>query len=175
VARIAPSAPAPIAEIRAQVVADYMLGKGASAAKAAAEKVQAAARKGTPLSAAVAALGTSGLPPPQKLDISREELSRQGGRTPPPLALLFSMAQGTVKALAAPGNQGWYVVRLEKIVPGGDAAIAPLLADATRELSQITGREYSAALRSAMRDEVGVKRNPAGIEAARRQLVGAGN
>jgi len=155
------------------VVAGYMLEKGAAAARAAAEKVQAAVRKGTDLAAAVASLGVPGLPAPQKLEISRQQIALQQG-TPPPLALLFSMAQGTVKVLAGQGNQGWYVVSLAKIVPGDDQAIAPVLADATRELSSVTGREYAEALRGAMRDEVGVTRNPAGIEAVRRQLTGEG-
>ncbi|HET9629479.1 MAG TPA: hypothetical protein VFP14_08375, partial [Novosphingobium sp.] len=175
VARIVPSAPAPIEEIRGQVVADYMLEKGSAGAKAAAEKLLAALRKGTGIAQGIAAIGTPGLPPPQQLDISRQELARQGRGTPPPLALLFSMAQGTAKILAAPNNQGWFVVSLAKIVPGSDADVAPVLADATRELSSVTGREYADALRVAMREEVGVKRNETGIAAVRRQLGGEGN
>lgn len=175
VARIVPSAPAPIAEIRAQVLADYQLDKGAVAAKAAADKVLAAVRKGADLGAAMASVGVPGLPPVDRLEISRQELAQQGRATPPPLALLFSMAQGTVKTLAAPANRGWFVVSLARIVPGQDAAIAPLLADATRELSGITGREYAEALRSAMREEVGARRNQVGIDAVRRQLGGEGN
>jgi len=175
VGKIAPSAAAPIAEIRPQVAADYLIDKGNVAAKAAAEKVLAALRKGGDLAAALGSLGTAGLPPPQKLDISRQEIAQQGRGTPPPLALLFSMAQGTAKLLAAPNGQGWYVVSLAKIVPGSDAEIAPVVAQATRELSGVTGREYAEALRVAMREEVGVKRNPAGIAAVRRQLGGEGN
>jgi peptidyl-prolyl cis-trans isomerase D len=175
VARIVPSAPAPIAEIRGQVMADLLLDKGTAAARAAADKVLAATRKGADLATAMAGLGQPGLPPVQKLEISRAEIARQGQSTPAPLALLFSMAQGTTKMLAAPRGQGWYLVSLARIVPGDDAAIAPLLADATRELSQVTGREYAEGLRSAMRAEVGVKRNEAGIAAVRRQLGGEGN
>ncbi|MFC3174284.1 peptidyl-prolyl cis-trans isomerase [Novosphingobium bradum] len=175
VTRIVPSAAAPIAEIRAQVVADYKLEQGNTAARAAAEKLLAALRKGTDLQAALGALGQPGLPPAQKLEISRQELAQQGRGTPPPLALLFSMAQGTAKILAAPQGQGWYVVSLARIVPGSDAAVAPVLADATRELSGVTGREYAESLRVAMREEVGAKRNPAGIAAVRRQLGGEGN
>jgi len=175
VGKIAPSAAAPIAEIRPQVAADYLIDKGNVAAKAAAEKVLAALRKGGDLAAALGSLGTAGLPPPQKLDISRQEIAQQGRGTPPPLALLFSMAQGTTKLLAAPNGQGWYVVSLAKIVPGSDAEIAPVVAQATRELSGVTGREYAEALRVAMREEVGVKRNQTGIDAVRRQLAGEGN
>ena len=175
VGKIVHSAPAAIAEIRPQVVADYMLDKGSAAAKAAAEKVLAAVRKGGNISAAIAALGTPGLPPPQKLEISRQQLAQQGQGTPPPLALLFSMAQGTTKVLAGPEGKGWYVVSLAKIIPGSDAEIAPVVAQAARELSGVTGREYAEALRVAMREEVGVKRNQTGIDAVRRQLAGEGN
>lgn len=175
VGKIVHSAPAAIAEIRPQVVADYMLDKGSAAAKAAAEKVLAAVRKGGDISAAIAALGTPGLPPPQKLEISRQQLAQQGQGTPPPLALLFSMAQGTTKVLAGPEGKGWYVVSLAKIIPGSDAEIAPVVAQAARELSGVTGREYAEALRVAMREEVGVKRNQTGIDAVRRQLAGEGN
>lgn len=175
VGKIVASAPAPIAEIRPQVVADYMIDKGSVGAKAAAEKVLAALRKGGDMAAALASLGTAGLPPPQKLEISRQEIAQQGRGTPPALALLFSMAQGTSKVLAAPQGQGWYVVSLAKIVPGSEAEIAPVIAQATRELSGVTGREYAEALRVAMREEVGVKRNQPGIDAVRRQLAGEGN
>jgi len=175
VSKIVPSAPAPIAEIRGDVMTAYMLDKGSTAARAAAEKVLAALRKGTALPAALAALGTPGLPPAQQLDINRQQLAQQGRGTPPPLALLFSMAQGTAKILAAPQGQGWYVVSLAKIVPGSDAEIAPVVPDATRELSGVTGREYAESLRTAMREEVGAKRNQAGIDAVRRQLGGEGN
>lgn len=175
VGKIVPSAPAPIAEIRPQVVADYMLDKGSVGAKAAAEKVLAALRKGSDMAAALASLGMAGLPPPQKLEISRQEIAQQGRGTPPPLALLFSMAQGTAKVLAGPDDNGWYVVSLAKIVPGSEAEIAPVIAQATRELSGVTGREYAESLRVAMREEVGVKRNQAGIDAVRRQLGGEGN
>ena len=174
VARITPSAPAPIAEIRPQVIADYMVEKGSAAARAAAEKVLAAVRKGTPVPAAIAQLGVAGLPPPQSVDVSRDQIAQQG-RTPPPLALLFSMAQGTTKLLGAERNQGWFIVSLAKIVPGDDKTIGPVVAATSNELSQITGNEYAEALRAAMRNEVGVKRNPAGIDAVRRQLGGEGN
>jgi len=171
VSRIVPSATAPIAEIRPQVMADYMLEKGNAAAKIAAGKVQAEMRKGKPLAAALATLGVP-LPPVQTVDIDRQEFARQADRVPPPLALLFSMAQGTTKVLAVPGGRGWFVVNLAKIAPGDKAKIAPILAQATSELSQVAGREYADELRRALREDVGVKQNPAAISAVARQLAG---
>lgn len=174
VARITPSAPAPLAEIRANVTADYMLQKGAAAAKVAAEKVQAQLRKGGDLGAAVATLGMAGLPPVDRLTINRQEFARQANNVPAALALMFSMAQGTTKVLAAPGNRGWFIVSLARIVPGDARQIAPLLASAGAELSQLTGREYADQMRKAMRDEIGARKNQVAIDAVSRQLTGSG-
>ena len=171
VAQITLSAAAPIAEIRPQVMADLTLQKGAVAARAAAEKVQAAVRKGTDLGAAVAALGI-GVPPVQHVEMNRQDIAKQG-QIPPPLGLMFAMAQGTTKLLAAPGNNGWYVVSLAKIIPGNVGAKDPLVAQATSELSNVAGREYADQLRAAIRAEVGEKKNQAGIDAVARQLSGA--
>lgn len=172
VGRIAASAAAPIAEIRPQVAADFLLEKGAAAAKKAAATVQAELKKGTAPAAALGRLGVAGLPPVQNVDIDRQQFAQMGSRVPPPLALLFGMAQGTTKALAAPGNRGWFVVSLARIVPGDAAKVAALVEPATRELSGVAGREYADQLRRAMRDEVGYTQNKAAIDAVARQLAG---
>ena len=172
VSRIAPAAAAPLLEIKAQVTADLQLQKGAAAARAAAEKVLAQARKGGDLASLVPALGVAQVPPVDRVELNRTELARQGQAVPPPLALLFSMAQGTVKLLAAPGNRGWYIVSLARIVPGDAAGIAPLLPQASRELSGLAGREYAEQLRAAIRQDLGVTRNQAGIDAVARRLAG---
>ena len=171
VSNIALSAAAPLAEIRAQVAADLMLQKGGTAARAAAEKIQAQVKKGTDLGVAIAALGI-GVPPVQRLDMNRQDLAKQGQQIPPPLALMFSMAQGTAKVLAAPRNSGWYIVSLAKITPGTIAANDPLIAQAGPELSAMAGREYADQLRAAVKAEVGVNKHQAGIDAVARQLSG---
>lgn len=166
------SAPAPLAEIRDDVATAAMLDKGSVDAKAAAEKVAAQARKGTDLGAAMAGLGVS-LPPVDNAAINREDLARGGQAVPPPLALMFSMAKGTVKLLPAPNDRGWYVVSLKDIEPGKVDAADPIIPTAQRELGGVAGREYAEALRRAIRAEVGVERNEAGLRAVRTQLTGA--
>lgn len=165
------SAPAPLAEIREDVATAVMLDKGSSDAKAAAEKVVAQARKGTDLGAAMASLGVP-LPPVDNAVLNREDLARGGQAIPPPLALMFSMAEGTVKMLAAPNDRGWYVVSLKDIEPGKVDAADSIIPAAQRELGTVAGREYAEALRRAIRAEVGVERNEAGIRAVRDQLLG---
>ncbi|HVR89618.1 MAG TPA: peptidyl-prolyl cis-trans isomerase [Novosphingobium sp.] len=171
VGSIAVSAPAPLAEIKAGVAGDLALQKGSVAARAAADKVLAAARKGTDLGAAMTAIGVA-MPPVDRVDMGRQELAANGQQVPAPLALLFSMAEGTVKLLPGPRNRGYYVVSLKDIVPGTVAANDPVIAAAQRELGQLTAREYAEALRRAIRAEVGVSRNETAIGAVSRQLTG---
>ena len=172
VSEITASAAAPLAEIRGDVATGVMLEKGAAAAKAAADRVVAAARKGTDLGAAMASLGRP-MPPVDRVSMGRQEMAAMGQRTPPPFRVLFSMAQGTVKLLPAPNNRGWYIIALSQIVPGQVAAGDPRLAQVRQELGRLSGMEYAAALRRAAQQEVGVERNQAAIRAVRSRLTGA--
>ena len=166
----ASSAP-PLAEVKAQVIAEYQLAKGAVAAREAAKKLEAAAKKGTDLSVAVAQLGLP-LPPVDKVDMEREKLQAMGQQTPPPLALLFAAAKGKVGLLAAPRNRGWYVVKVTDVIPGKVDPADPRLPEFRRTFQQITGQEYADQLVAAMRKEVGVKRNEDAIKAAANRLKG---
>jgi peptidyl-prolyl cis-trans isomerase D len=172
VSDIAASAPAPLGEIKQDVIATYQLDKGSAAAKAAAEKLLGETRKGLTLAQAAAALKLP-MPPVQPVDMSRAELTRQGQRPPPPLALLFSMAKGTTKILPAAGNRGWFVVSLKDIATPPQVANDPLVPAAQRELGQIAGSEYADSLRRAILAEVKVERNASAIKAVRNQLSGS--
>lgn len=171
--KITPSAPAPLAEIKQDVATALMLDKGSAAAKAAAEKLLAETHKGTPLAQAMAALKLA-LPPVQAVDMTRDQLTQQGRQPPPPLVLLFSMAEGTAKILPAAGNRGWFVVALKTIVPQQMAANDPLVPATQRELGQMVGEEYADSLRRAIRTEVTVKLNPSAVKTVAGQL-GGGN
>ena len=173
VTQITPSAPAPLAEIRGEVAARLLLQKGQATARTAALKLLAQVKAGKSLAEALTGAGVP-LPPAQPISMSRDQIPHPNGQIPPPLALLFSMAQGTTKLLPAPNNAGWLVVQLRSITPATVDAKDPLIASANQELSQYTGREYAEELRSAIRAEVGVKRNEVAIHAVATQL-GGGN
>ncbi|MCK9542365.1 MAG: SurA N-terminal domain-containing protein [Novosphingobium sp.] len=173
VADIEPSAAAPLAEIRDDVLAAYVLDKGSAAARKAAEQVQAAVNKGSTLQAAMAALKKP-LPPVQPVDMNRAQLTAGGQQVPPSLMLLFSMARGTVKLLPGPEKRGWFVVALDDIQTPDVKADDPVIAAAQRELAPVSAQEYAEQLRNAIRGEVGVKRNEAAIKAVARQLTGSG-
>ncbi|MEY4160350.1 MAG: hypothetical protein RLZZ136_971 [Pseudomonadota bacterium] len=171
VGTIQQSAAAPLVEIRQQVLADFLLDKGAAAAQQSATTVLAATRKGTDLSAAVSALGLA-LPPVDKITMNRSQLARLAQSTPPPLSLLFNMAQGTTKLLPAPGNRGWYLVSLKTIIPGKIDPRDPVLTQASSELGTMAGREYAEQMRRAIRADLGAKTNDAAIKTLAKQLVG---
>ena len=170
-AQITPSAAAPLGEIRGDVLAALMQERGNAAAKAAGERVLAATKRGTDLAAAIASLN-AGVPPPQRVEMGREQMSAMGQQIPPPLVLMFSMAKGTTKLLPAPGDRGWFVVGLRDIIPGQIAANDPIVAAAQRELGSLAGREYREQLTRAIRNEMGIKREDTAIAALRKQLAG---
>jgi peptidyl-prolyl cis-trans isomerase D len=173
VGTIVAATPAPLAEIKATVAADWARNQGAQAAAAAADKVLAALAKKTPLADAAKSLGVA-LPTVSPLSFTREQLAQMQGRVPPSLALLFSMATGTAKKLAAPNAAGWVVVTLDTIEPGKVAPNDPIVQQAAGDLGKATGREYQEQLRAAIAHEIGAKRNPAAVATVRTNLIGSG-
>lgn len=171
VERIIPATPRPLAAIRAQVVGEFELERASRAAKAIADAIVAKASKGVPLARAMAEAGVK-LPAPEAIGGKRMDLTAGGKRVPPPLALLFSMAEKRAKRLEAPGKQGWFVVYLDKITPGDIATQPELVAGLQREFARVTGQEYVAQFVNATKAELGVKRNAKAAATLKRQLTG---
>lgn len=166
---ITPAAPPPLAQIRDQVATDVQLSKGAKAAKAAADKVKAQIEKGVPAQVALASLGVA-LPPVDMVDKARMEVQSQGQNASKPELLLFSMAKGKVRLLAAPRNRGWYVVTVSDVIPGQVAANDPRLSALNESLQGAFGAEYTDQLSAAMRGEIGTTRNEEHIVALKKRL-----
>lgn len=166
---ITPAAPPPLAQIRDQIAMDVQLSKGAKAAKAAADKVKAQIEKGVPPQVALASLGVA-LPPVDMVDKARTEVQSQGQNASKPELLLFSMAKGKVRLLAAPRNRGWYVVTVSDVIPGQVAANDPRLSALNESLQGAFGAEYTDQLSAAMRNEIGATRNEEHIAALKKRL-----
>ncbi len=171
VSEITPSAASPMAAIRDRVEFDWRLFEGSTAARAAAERIlERMSGEGT-LVEAVRAEEVN-LPPIERIDLDRTELLSQQQRVAPPLALLFSMAEGTTKRLEAANRLGWFVVDLEDILTDEIADDDPLFQATQTQLGPAMSNEYAEQLTAAMREELGVDRNEDAIEAVRRQLAG---
>jgi peptidyl-prolyl cis-trans isomerase D len=114
------------------------------------------------------------LPAVQPVTAVRRDIARQGGQVPPPLAMLFSLPRGKARLLPVPNGGGWFVVYLDKIVPG-DAAKEPALIDAVRgQFNEVIGNEYLEQFTRAIRARADVKRNEDAFTALKRQLSGGG-
>ena len=168
---ITPSAAAPLAEIRDTVAEAYKLSEGSKAARAAADRILDRVESGQTLAAAFAAEEVN-LPRPDPLNITREELMQNRQRILPPLALFFSMAEGTTKRLEANNDAGWFVVDLDDIEAGLVASDDPIFAQAKQQFARTVGAEYAQQFIAALRADVGVERNDDAIAAVRRQLAG---
>jgi peptidyl-prolyl cis-trans isomerase D len=175
VSSIVASAPAPLAEIRDQLATDYSVQEGSKAARAAADRALAAIKQGRSLSEAIGAIRVAGLPPVDTIAMSREALGADPSRVPPPLRLLFRMASGSTKILPAPRGRGFYIVQVKSIEPATIAPDDSFARQVRAAYSQEAGREYAEQLRSAIRSEVGVKRNESAVKALGKLLTGGSN
>lgn len=168
---IAPSAPPPLAEIRDRVEADYRFAEGSKGARKLADKIAKGTKSTADLEKAIAGAEMR-LPNIERIGTTRREMTQSGQRVPPPVALLFSMAEGTTKVLEAPSDRGWFVVHLSKI-DRGDASKEPELLAATRQqLSTLVGDEYRSQFVAAVKAGTKIERSETGIRAVKDQLTG---
>ena len=170
VSDITASATAPLADIRPQVVAAWRRDEAMNAAGAASRRILDRVEEGSTLAEAVAAEEVR-LPAPESLSLSRQDLAR-GGEVPRPLALMFSMAQGTTKRLESPESQAWFVIALDEIDVPEIAGDAPLVQQARTELARTVGEEDAGQFVAAVQDEVEVERNQTAIDVVIAQLTG---
>ncbi|MDB5662772.1 MAG: hypothetical protein JWN59_1110 [Sphingomonas bacterium] len=172
VGRVIPAAPAPLAQARPQVAADVAADRAFQRARAVANAITAKAKAGVPLAKAFAEAGVK-LPAPERAGGRQIDIARGGTPPPPPLALMFGMTQGDTKIIAAPGQQGWFVVHLDRI-ERGDARQTPGLIEATRgQFVEVLGREYAEQFSIAAQKDLNVSRDTAAIARLKAQLSGA--
>jgi peptidyl-prolyl cis-trans isomerase D len=170
---VAAAAP-PLAQIRERVKADLAARNAGERARAVAASIMSRINAGTPPAQAFAEAQIK-LPAPEPVTAVRRDIARQGAQVPPALSMLFSMPRGKAKLIPAPNGAGWFVVYLEKIVPG-NATGTPELIDAVKgQFAQVMGDEYARQFTAAMRAKVKVKRNEDGVKQLRQDLLGGGN
>ncbi|HEX9963768.1 MAG TPA: peptidyl-prolyl cis-trans isomerase [Allosphingosinicella sp.] len=173
VARAIPSAVPPLAQIRDRVKADLTVRRASERARAVASAIVARINAGTPPAQAFASAQVK-LPAVQAITASRRDIARQDAQVPPPMAMMFSLPRGKARILAAPDGRGWFVVYLDRIVPG-DARKQPGLEQAVRnQFKDILGEEYARQLVSAIKARVKVERNPEAIRKLKADLAGPG-
>lgn len=173
VARAIPAAVPPLASIRDRVKADLIVRRASERARAVASAIVARINAGTPPAQAFAQARVN-LPPVEALTATRREIARADAQVPPPLAMMFSLPRGKARLLPAPDGRGWFVVYLDRIVPG-DASKEPGLIQAVRtQFGAIIGEEYARQFTAAIRDDLDIQRNDEALGKLKAELAGPG-
>ena len=174
IARAIPAAAPPLAQIRDQVKGVLIARRALDRARAVAQSIVAKINAGTPPAQAFAQAQVK-LPATETITATRREIARQQRQVPPPLAMLFSLPRGKARLLPAPNGRGWFIVYLDKIVPG-DAGKEPGLTEAVRsQFAQILGDEYSQQFGAAVRAKAKIKRNDAALKKLKDDMIGPGS
>jgi len=170
IAKLSEAAPPPLKDVKQGVVQRWTLDKGQSKAKTEAEKILSTVQKGTELNKAINDSGLK-LPPIQPLEANRFELSQNGQQVPEALALMFSMSAGSTKKLEIPGDQGWFIIDLKKIIRGDASKREKILEQTEIQFKNVFAQEHIAQFVSAARQEVGVEKSEDEIAALRKTLT----
>jgi peptidyl-prolyl cis-trans isomerase D len=170
---VAPAAPAPLASIRDRVAADWIDDAAGKRARAAAAAIAAKASQGMALDQAVRSAGVS-LPAVRPLAARRMQIATAQSPVPAAIRTLFSLTQGRSRMVAEPRARAFYVVKVDKIVPGNAVLQPALIGQIARELQTAAGDDYVAQLLNAIRDDMKVKRNESAIAAEKQRLLTTG-
>jgi peptidyl-prolyl cis-trans isomerase D len=169
--QVIPSAPKALADIRNQVMADAQVDRAARTAKRVADTIAANVNKGMAFPQALLGADVR-LPAPKPAGGRRLDIAQAKEKVPPPLAMMFSMAEKHAKVLAVPDGAGWFIVYLDKITPGDARQAPPLVAATQAQLAKVIGDEYVQQFASAIKTQIGVTRNAAAIAAFKKSLTG---
>lgn len=167
------AAPPPFEKIRANVLADWRFAEGHKVAGTKAEAIVKAAKGGKSLQDAIAAAGGN-IGTVQNIGGRRAQLGQNGAPIPQELALLFSMAKGSVKSTELPGNRGWMVVALNKVDrPDPKSIDAARVTAIAAPLASAFGAEQAAAFMAEAKRRIGVKIDQKQLDRLRQELTGA--
>jgi peptidyl-prolyl cis-trans isomerase D len=172
-AQVVPAAPAPLAGIRDRVAADWINAQALSRARAAAQAIAARASGGTPLAEAARASGTA-LPAVRPLAARRIEIATAQGGVPPPMRALFTLAQGKSQMVPDPQGRGFFVVKVNKIVPGNAMFQPALISRMQNELQQAVASDYAAQFVAAVREDTEARRNETAVQAMKQRMLTGG-
>ena len=172
-ARVIPAAPAPLASIRAQVAEEWVKKQATDRARKVAASIAQNAGK-TSLGEAMKAARVS-LPPVRPVASRRIELSRLGGQVPPALAMLFTLGEGKARMVADPEGRGFYIVKVNKIVPGNSLTQPSLISEVQKEFQDALSQEYAQQFMASIRKKVGVRRNDEAIAASKKRITSSGS
>ena len=174
VGRILPAAPAPLAQIRDRVTADWRDKAALDRARAVASAIAAKVARGVPMADAGRQSG-AGVSPVRPFGARRLQLSQVPPQFAAPMQILFSLQAGKSRMIADPRGAGYFIIRAVSITPGNAALQPALVAQVQGSAQQSAAQELAQQFVTAVRGTVGVSRNDKAIAAARARLSGSGS
>lgn len=169
--QVVQAAPAPLNTIRDQVAQDWVNGQATERARAAANRVAQRAAS-VPLSQAVQA-AQADIPSIEPVTMRRLELAQFQGRVPPAVGMMFSLGQGKARQVAGAQGEGFYVVKVNRIIPGNALSQPALISDTQKQIQDALSQEYAQQFLEAIKRDVGVKLNQSAIDESKRRITGS--
>ena len=166
---VVPAAPAPLASIHDQVANDWVNDQAMQRARAAATQIAAKGSGNASLSDAVKSAGVA-LPAVQPIAVRRMQVAQAQGNIVPALRSLFTAGPGSAKMVANPGG-GFFVIKVEKIIPGNAILQPGLIGQVRSELGQASAQDYAQQFVADLKRDVKAKRNDSAIQAFRTRLL----
>jgi peptidyl-prolyl cis-trans isomerase D len=87
------------------------------------------------------------------------------------LRLLFTLGPGKSRMFDDPAGRGFYIVKVDKIVPGNSLAQPGLITQMQTELRDSLSQDYADEFLQAVRAETSVKRNDEAIRAMKARMA----
>ncbi len=175
IGRIVGAAPAPLAQIRERVAADWIAKKAGDRARAVAAEIAAKVGRGTPLAVAASQAGAAGVSPVQPFGARRLQLSQVPAEIAAPMRILFSLSAGKSRMVAAPQGAGYFVVRAVSVTPGNASTQPSLITQVQRSFQETAAQELAEQFIAAVRKDIGVERDEKAIATARARLTSSGS
>ena len=167
------AAPEPLAKIRDRVAGDWSAAEGLARAKAAATAIAARTSQGVSLTDAVKQSGAA--LPVRPLKARRVQIAQANPEVVPALRTLFSLTAGKARMVTDTQGRGFFVVKVDKIIPANALAALPLIGQMRGELQQATSDDYAREFVAAIREDMKVRRNDSAIRALKQRFASAGS
>jgi peptidyl-prolyl cis-trans isomerase D len=114
------------------------------------------------------------LPAVRPIAARRIQIAEANGQVAPPMQLLFSLVQGKSRMIADQQGRGFFVVKVNKIVPGNALLQPGLISRMQNELQDQVGQDYAQQFLAAVRAEMKVQRNEKAIAAEKARITASG-
>jgi len=172
-AQVVPAAPAPLATIKDRVTADWIQSQALARARATANQIAAKASAGSSLADAVK---QSGLAAPVKpISAQRIQIAQSQQPVPPAVRTLFVLTAGKSRAVPDPQGRGFFVVKVNKVVPGNALSQPGLVGVMAHELQRSTQDDYAAQFVAAIEAQLKVRKNDGAIAAMKQRFATSGS